>query len=65
MSEWVKCSERMPEYDKWCIVVISVPKFTTLAKLEKSKHDYWSGQYENFDLNEITHWQYSPNLPKD
>lgn len=60
MSEWIKCSERMPELDDdgYSEMVLVVGRRGSI-RLNYLKDNEWSLAME------ITHWMPLPELPKD
>lgn len=66
-SEWMKCSEKMPENGKNVLVVITQDGYTDICVGETYGEGNWmiSGEfwYEKSDPA-ITHWMPLPELPK-
>lgn len=67
-SEWIKCSERMPENGKTVLVVIKEDGYTDICVGETFGECNWmiSGEfwYEKSDPA-ITHWMPLPEIPKE
>lgn len=63
MSEWIKCSERLPENDTRCLVVrydyvtgtpfVDILWFDNLWWDRRNRGDY-----------AVTHWMYLPDAPE-
>lgn len=76
MTEWIKCSERMPEEEgQYLVIVLSdrgerVPKKPRMKVARfhtcwgKHKRPHFFGN-QTFKAKEITHWMPLPSLPKD
>lgn len=66
-SEWIKCSERMPENGKTVLVIIKEDGYTDICVGETHGEGDWmiSGEfwYEKSDPA-ITHWRSLPEPPK-
>lgn len=67
MSNWIKCSDRMPEKEglgyKCCIVRIKISQHNY-----RNAYDWFDGeQWENNHVEEVTHWFYLKDIapPQD
>ena len=64
MSQWIKCSDRMPEFDEvvlcgfWAKRSIGERKF-------KWEFQYFTKRSQDFDREMITHWMPLPEPPND
>jgi len=68
MSEWIKCSERMPPVGEnfllFCEMTDGV-KVIKVGRLSEMKRIYWFGNDEWLQKKRITHWMPLPEPPKD
>lgn len=78
MSEWVKCSERLPEPHEWVLLFIATVKnggciATGCRDIPiNDKYDYtvdsstdWHSRAYRYRDYEITHWQPLPEPPRE
>ena len=68
MIEWIKCNERMPEYDKLVLLFGSFEP--AIGRLKKANHpyDYFMPSNPNYyseNIDGITHWAELPEAPHD
>ena len=56
VSEWIPCSERMPEFNVR-VLVVSGNRFTYDFLLNMETHSEWASM-ENWD-----YWMYAPEMP--
>jgi len=70
MSEWIKCSDRLPEididnwYSKICLVTDG-KDIGLASRYKEDEYDDWSSSYyigTDVDINKITHWMPLPKL---
>lgn len=60
MSEWIKCSERMPEQFKAILV------FNEYGEVWSGAYDrYWNFYCDNLLVEHVTHWAPLPEPPKE
>ena len=60
-SDWVKCSERMPEHGCYLVVSKNKEMNESFIGMEYFTH----GAYRKNKFEEITHWMPLPALPQD
>ena len=61
-GEWIKCSERMPEFGEQVMVCVS-GGILDIAQRELNG-DFWNGDYYEEAMN-ITHWMPLPTPPEE
>jgi hypothetical protein len=70
VSDWIKCSERMPEQHRE--VLILVPERVAMFVASYEEHTYshsghtvrhWTIPDNDFDADEVSHWMPLPEPP--
>jgi len=64
MSDWIKCSERMPDSDD-CWVLAVTSSGDVFTAFYSYRFEYWDDGCSYEDIKDITHWQPLPPPPKD
>jgi hypothetical protein len=64
MSEWIKCSEKMPNDPAW-VLVYADGAINCMAYAGGQWKDWIRAQSHNIPINKITHWMPLPESPKD
>jgi len=66
MGDWIKCSERMPEYNHMNFVLVwcdnAIGGYSCYADWDSEKQEWWSDREEQ--LHRVTHWQPAPSKPE-
>jgi hypothetical protein len=64
-TQWIKCSERMPEEDIRVIVYILKSSWASyFIACGEIKDGHWFVEDERVDFASITHWMLLPEAPK-
>lgn len=62
MSEWIKCSERMPD-DFEDVLVTDGDNVEVMWRHRSGLWDYWAPRNPNISSNDVTHWMPLPEPP--
>ena len=80
MSKWIKCSDQLPEYNTYVLIVTpygdifialftkteySYPVRETLIQWETDHRGIGYCDWDIWSLNEIKYWQPLPELPEE
>lgn len=63
MSEWIKCSERLPD-DSVPVIVYS-PEWSSKPFVGYRRFGHWQGDRILSAPDGVTHWQPLPDPPRD
>jgi len=67
ITDWIPCSERMPELNQEVLIFDKNWEVIEFAKLEKNTNEQqgWSnGREDLLELEAVTHWQPLPKKPE-
>lgn len=59
--EWVKCSDKLPQYNV-NVLICTHEKYISSACYV---NDCWTTPFQDFPLQEVTHWTELIKLPED
>lgn len=62
MSEWIKCSERMPD-DFEDVLVTDGANVEVMWRDCDGFRDCWAPRNSNIDIDDVTHWMPLPEPP--
>ncbi|MGP3209197.1 DUF551 domain-containing protein [Serratia marcescens] len=70
MSEWIKCSDRMPDYRAPVLITDGeLVAMSCRSRLDSIGRDPWQTTYQSGDatkcLSTVTHWMPLPEPPTD
>ena len=64
MTDWIRCSERVPEVTQWCLCFADGAIACRAWNYENQRWEDWQGcQDPGLALQAITHWQPLPPPP--
>ena len=58
-TRWIPCSERLPEFDGWYLVMVNPESTGTFVGM----HKFYAGAFHSF--YRISHWMPLPEPPKE
>ncbi len=68
MSDWIKCSDLLPNNNEWVLIYIDDIYISQFIQTSDRRHKKRSGIFENHNedfTNCPTHWMPLPEKPKD
>ncbi|WP_390902376.1 DUF551 domain-containing protein [Winslowiella toletana] len=67
MSNWIRCSERLPECDDWdhAAVIVSEGRNSFIAYYNRHDCKFLHEPFGESVGNKVTHWQPLPEPPKE
>lgn len=65
MTNWIKCSERMPESINYNEILFVCNKKVLSGWYLAEKQEFECSLGHEYNINQISHWQPLPEPPKD